>query len=571
MLVFLSAAAAVVEAVSALLLVGLIQAITAPGSEITLPVVGRLDALFSDSRGDRVMVLAVAASLFFLFRGAFLAAQTYLQQRVSNNAGARIANALLERYLLKDYEWRIQRDSPELIRNITSVPLVTNMVFLPLMIVGSELFMLLGLSVAVFLVAPIQSLVGISFISLLAVGIDRVLKSRVESLGKKGEEINYSIFRNLAQSLGALREMKILGKQEFFLRRFRETRWAQARVQYQHATLNALPRVFLEGVLFSALIMIAFVAGRGDPTTGAYSVLGLFGYAAFRALPSVNKIVASVGLVRFGAAALDNVFEDATSGGVSALRTEPTKRSIFQSSVALENVAYRYPGSRDDALHGISFEVSRGESVGIIGTTGAGKTTLMDVLLGLLPPTEGVIRVDGRPLSEVLSSWHDSIGFVSQDFVLFDASVRDNVAFGLRPEEVDEARLQKALEVAQLDDVVAELRDGAGTSIGEGGMRLSGGQRQRVALARAIYREPEVLFLDEGTSALDAATEMRLMKAIGALRSQMTVVMIAHRINTVRSCDRLILLDRGRIQAIGSYEDLLQNDSSFRALAGQIE
>jgi ATP-binding cassette subfamily C protein len=278
-----------------------------------------------------------------------------------------------------------------------------------------------------------------------------------------------------------------------------------------------------------------------------------------------------VGQLRYSRAWIRDLRDDlaalpaALPAPVAAGEAEPIR---FGRAVALERVSYAYAGGGEAALTDVTLTIERGESIGIVGPSGAGKSTLVDLLLGLLEPTAGRITVDGRDIASALPSWQRHIGYVPQDPFLLDDTVRRNVAFGIADADVDDRRVTAALRRAQLDDFVAGLRDGLDTLLGERGTRLSGGQRQRVAIARALYHDPEVLVFDEATSALDTVTERDLIDSLEALRGVKTLVVIAHRLTTVRRCDRLALLRDGRLAAVGSYDELLARDAGFRAMAG---
>jgi ATP-binding cassette subfamily C protein len=246
---------------------------------------------------------------------------------------------------------------------------------------------------------------------------------------------------------------------------------------------------------------------------------------------------------------------------------EPAQPMRFERQIDLEAVSFRYDGTSAPVLEDVSLTIRRGESIGVVGPTGAGKSTLIDVVLGLLAPTSGRITVDGVDIAGAPRAWQRLIGYVPQAAFLFDDTIARNVALGVATADIDPTRLAEALRMAQLSDFVASLPDGVATQIGERGIRLSGGQRQRVAIARAIYRQPEVLVFDEATAALDNQTERELSRAIEALRGQKTIILIAHRLTTVQSCDALVFLRAGRVEAIGPYDQLVADNPDFRAMA----
>jgi ATP-binding cassette, subfamily B, bacterial PglK len=387
--------------------------------------------------------------------------------------------------------------------------------------------------------------------------------------GRAVQLIDTSVLQTLQQSLGAVKEVKLAGREGFFLGQLGERVPAAARLRLRYLTLGAALRMAVETVFVCGLLLVSLLVTLRHEPSGALPLLGLYAYAGFRVIPSANRIMLYVTELRYSRSWIHDLRADlatlepattaAERGDLDAVR--------FTRTLALEGVSYTYVGEREPVLLGVDLTIVRGESVGIVGSSGAGKSTLVDVLLGLLAPSAGRITVDGRDIRTALRSWQRHIGYVPQEPFLLDDTLRRNVAFGIADAEIDDRRVDSALRLAQLADFVATLSDRLDTLLGERGTRLSGGQRQRVAIARALYYEPEVLVFDEATSALDSPTERELIAALEALHGVKTLVVIAHRLTTVRRCDRLAVLRDGRVTAIGSYDELLARDAGFRELA----
>jgi ATP-binding cassette, subfamily B, bacterial PglK len=324
----------------------------------------------------------------------------------------------------------------------------------------------------------------------------------------------------------------------------------------------------VETVFVGGLLLVSLLVTLRHEPSGALPLLGLYAYAGFRVIPSANRIMTYVNDLRYSRAWIHDLRADLAAlpapPPAPAGAAEPIR---FGRELALERVSYAYAGAGDAVLTGVELTIARGESIGIVGPSGAGKSTLVDLLLGLLEPTAGRITVDGRDIASALGSWQRHIGYVPQEPFLLDDTIRRNVAFGIADADVDDRRVTTALRRAQLAEFVGGLRDGLDTLLGERGTRLSGGQRQRVAIARALYHDPEVLVFDEATSALDTTTERELIDSLEALRGVKTLVVIAHRLSTVRRCDRLALLRDGRLADVGSYDELIERDAAFRAMA----
>jgi ATP-binding cassette subfamily C protein len=337
-------------------------------------------------------------------------------------------------------------------------------------------------------------------------------------------------------------------------------------VRQHRAAAAAGLRLGVEAVLIVSMLLTVLLAS-GQSSGESVSVLALFAYAGFRAVPSANRIMLNVGYLREGRPYVRALAQD-----LDVLRHTPPRPHgpepvvEFHESLACERVGFTYEDAARPALENVNLRIRRGESIGIVGPTGSGKSTLVDVLLGLLRPTSGLVLLDGEDLRGRERAWQRLIGYVPQEPYLLDDSLRRNIAFGMPDPLIDEQRLARACTLAQLDDFIRQLPEGVETTVGEAGVRLSGGQRQRVAIARALYHDPAVLVFDEATAALDNQTEREVTRAIAALQGQRTVIVIAHRLTTVEKCDRLIFLQDGRIAAVGRYEDLMRNPG-FRSMA----
>lgn len=361
----------------------------------------------------------------------------------------------------------------------------------------------------------------------------------------------------------------MLGRERFFEQTFARIRRGLTEVEVRHRTFEYLPRIVVESVFVcgvAALIALAQMRGSVD----LVPLLGLFAYAGLRILPPLQEIVSRLNLIRFAQAPLEAVYRDwlrITEQGAVAAAEGPVSPLPFERELSVDGVGYRFEGAHRWALQKIEFGVRQGESVGIVGPTGAGKSTLVALLLGLLKPSEGHIAVDGCDIQERPRDWQRQIGYVPQEVYLTDDTIRRNVALGVEDGRIDEARVAESVRTAQLDDFVASLPEGLDTVVGERGVRLSGGQCQRIAVARALYRQPQVLVFDEATAALDHRTELELTRAIEGLHGTKTVLIVAHRLSTVRRCDFLVFLDEGRVAGLGTYDDLLANNAAFRHLA----
>jgi ABC-type multidrug transport system fused ATPase/permease subunit len=340
--------------------------------------------------------------------------------------------------------------------------------------------------------------------------------------------------------------------------------------------MSQVPQFVLQAVSFGGIILLCLTLmdaeglASGEALGGILPILGVFAFAGQRLMPELSKLYQSLAQLTAGGAAVSVVHDDLLdkAGSGNLLRDIPPAIGLTRQ-LALENVHYRYPNAELAGLKDVSLNISAGERIGVIGSTGAGKTTLADVMLGLLSPNEGRILADGIEItSENLQAWQQSVGYVPQDIFLIDANLTENIALGVLPQEIDEDRVRHAAEIACLDVFIQEeLPDGYNTTIGERGVRLSGGQRQRIGIARALYHDADMIVFDEATSALDNLTEREVMAAIDALPGDKTVLMIAHRLSTVKRCDRIIVLDKGQVVGFDTWDELMTNNSEFEKIA----
>ena len=574
-LVFLGVIVAAFEAVGAVLIYALIGLIASAGGSVELPLVGDVSARFPEA-SELSLQLATAGMVaaFFVLRTTVMVGQGYVRARLIENATAELSNHLVRGYLAMPYLFHTQRNSAELIRNAYDAPTrLADSVLKPLLVMLAELLLVVGLAIVLFIVAPAAmmfaavALGGASFLLL------RIIQPRLQRLGRRAQDARRESVKALQQSIGGFRDIRLLGREEAFARLYSRERLRVAHSDYLNKALQELPRGVVETVLVFVIIAVfVFALLAGDDIDAIFSTLGVFAYVGLRLQPSLYQLVANLNELRYGTAVLDDLLEDRRLVDVAMNSRElqqggASTRPPFRSSIEIRDVSFEYVPGGQPALQEVNLAITRGEFVGICGPTGGGKSTLIDLLVGLLVPTTGEVVADGVPISEDLAWWYTQLGVVSQTVFLIDETLRANIAFGDDVDEVDESRLERCIRRAQLAEVVAALPHGLDTFIGERGVRLSGGQRQRVAIARALYREPPIIVLDEGTSALDSATESALVSAIDELRGTRTLITVAHRISTVQRADRIVVIDAGRITAEGTYQELIKESPLFRSLA----
>ncbi|MEJ5913733.1 ABC transporter ATP-binding protein [Pseudokineococcus sp. 1T1Z-3] len=564
----LALAATGVEVLGAVVVFAILAAITSEQSGFDLPVVGDVRDLAPGlGEGAQLALVGVVLGVFFLGRAGVLVAQAYAQYRVAENAGARLAVRLLSGYLALPYSFHMQRNSAELVRNaFDNVQQFAREALVPAVKLVSHLLVVVGLLTVLLVTDTAATLLAVAVLGPFLWLLLRLVLPRVKRLGASAQDASRSSLQTITESLAGWRDVTMLGREGHFVSRFHRERRQLSRAKYLRSTAREVPRVAVETglVLFILAFLGVSVVVRGG-ALDALPVLGLFGYVAVRLQPSLNEILVAVNSLRFVGPGLELMREDLElmdAEGVVGGRAE-VPRLRLEEAICLEGVHVRWPDAADDALAGVDLRIGAGQFVGVVGATGAGKSTLVDVVLGLVDPREGRVHVDGRDVREHRRAWQSAIGVVHQTVFLLDGTIRANVALGVPPEEVDDAAVARAVSAAQLDGMLAGLPDGLSTMVGEAGVRLSGGQRQRLAIARALYHEPSVLVLDEGTSALDLGTEADVMAALEPLRGQQTIVVVAHRLSTVRACDAVVLMDAGRVVDVAPFADLQRDHAGL--------
>jgi ATP-binding cassette, subfamily B, bacterial PglK len=563
-----AALASALEMLGALLIYLLLGLIAGAGASMRVPFIGDLRSILPGGSDEGFLLQAAGViGLFFLLRAAYFVVFGYVKSRLAQNAGERLSSRLAEGYLSLPYAFHLGRNSAELVRNAhTSIEHLSHQAFLALIQLIAESFVILGLIALMLAVAPAATGVAVAIVGGAAVVLLLAVQPRLRDFGREAEDARKTTLSVLQQALHGIRDVQIFGARERFLGEYRSNRRALARSLYLRDTIIELPRLVIETSLIAfILLLFAWNVARGTATEELFATLGLFAYAGLRIQPSLQKLVNALNSIRFSGAAVDyvrrdlEVIEAARHGSVDADAT-------FERELRLEDVTFSYEASGQPAVRSINLTLRPGEVIGICGPTGGGKTTLTDLVVGLLDPTQGRVTLDGVDLRECRTSWFANLGVVPQMVFLLDATIRRNVALAEAESEVDDRRLEEALRLARLDELVASMPEGVETVVGERGIRLSGGQRQRIAIARALYRQPDVLIFDEGTSALDSVTEHDVMEAVYGLREGRTVLLIAHRISSLKHCDRILYVENGEIRGDGSYESLQRENPGFQSL-----
>ncbi len=526
------------------------------GEEPSPLIAGWMAWLGNPTQQQVILGGLVALFAVYAVKTAFLLFSSYWQSRFVAALQASLGRKLYAIYLRQPWAFHLCRNSSELGRNIIEVQALSNQIIAILNAIAESL--VLGGIVALLLcVEPIGTLVVGGLIGAATLLLGRLTGRKLKEWGATRFEHLKQLNRHLYQGMGGAKDIKIRGCEEIFIDHYRRESDIVALMTARQTVFQQLPRLWLELVAVLAICLLTSVMlweGRASGTL--LPSLGLFAAAAFRLLPSVNRLSQAFQSLQFGNELIGTLHEELS------LPTAPSNKDSgkpleFVGEVLLEGVRFRFPNATTEALHDVTIRIPCGQSVGIVGGSGAGKSTAVDILLGLLEPTSGRVIVDGFDIRQNIRGWQRRIGYVPQSIYLCDDTLRANIAFGVPADEIDDSAMDRAIRAARLDEFLASLPDGAATIIGERGVRLSGGQRQRIGIARALYHDPQVLVLDEATSALDAGTESEVMAAVNALHGSKTIVIVAHRLSTVERCDILYRLEHGRLVRSGRFSEVM--------------
>lgn len=498
----------------------------------------------------------------------------YALARFSHMRQFTFGRRLLEGYLSHPYVWFLDKHSADLVRTVNGeVNTVVTGVIIPLtqlIAQGTVLIMIVGL---LLVVDPVVAIVAIAMMGGTYALIFLLVRKRLTQMGAIRVTSNRERAKATLEALGSLKDVKLMGLEDSYVKRFRVPALRAARAATMSQIISEMPRHLLEVVAFGgilSLIMTKLIRSDGS-LAETLPVLGLFAFAGLRLFPALQAVYRSMTAIRFNEPTLDLVHtavmdvENYRANRPARAKGEPWK---LQESITLNGVSYTYPSTDIPVLRNMTLTIPARTTVGIVGGTGAGKTTAIDIILGLLTPDEGALEVDGTAIDRSnVRQWQMAVGYVPQQIFLVDDSIAANIAFGVPLKERDQNAVERAAKMAELHDFILDLPEGYDTRVGDRGVRLSGGQRQRIAIARTLYHDPDVLVFDEATSALDNLTEQAVMDAIHKLSHSKTVIMIAHRLSTVEECDTIFLLEHGRVADAGRFDDLKQSSETFRRMA----
>ncbi|MBB3229556.1 ABC transporter ATP-binding protein [Halomonas stenophila] len=491
--------------------------------------------------------------------------------------GGELSSRLYRHYMHQPWLFHASGSSSQLTNQIAQeCARITTGIIHPLMQMNAKLVMATLMSVVIFVYNPMVAVLGLLIFSGAYFLLYRTVRRRLIRNGRAISGAQHQRFKLMGEGFGGIKDALLLGRQQLFTDRFDAACERFARAQGTNQAMSQAPRYAMELVAFGSVIFLVLyllAAHQGNLGT-ILPVLSVYALAGFKLLPAFQQVYTSISRIRGNLAAFEALREDLRASAlVHAISRHPSPEQkehgwAPRHAIHLEKVTFTYPGKQEPALRGVDIEIPVNQIVGLVGASGSGKSTTIDLLLGLIEPLQGQLLVDDQPVTTMnRRAWQNILGFVPQSIFLADSSIRENIGFGLSPDVIDDEKVRHAASLAHLDELLAELPDGLETRVGERGVQLSGGQRQRIGIARALYHDAEVLILDEATSALDGITEKMIMEAIHEFSGKKTIIMIAHRLTTVRQCDHIYLLSRGEVVDQGNYQSLLKRNRTFQHMA----
>ena len=521
-------------------------------------VIRIMDILHIENSTQLIILILGAVIALFVIKNAYLLFQTYVQNTFVTRNRNRMISRVMREFLNRPYEEYLGADIPTVFRLTDSdIPNAFQLILVMIQMV-TEIVVSVCLCIVLVVISPAMSLFIVVIFLGMTLVIMKVLKPRLNEIGRKNQAIQSRIAKWRIQSIYGLKDVKVLNREEFFVRNYYESGAIGANVARNYAVLNNLPRLLIETVFIAAMLLFIMIyILNGNDITVLIPQLTAFAVAAIRIMPGTNRINTYLSQIAYSQPCLDYLYENLTENmkedvngsvtGLEGVEKKELPELQLQDRIALNHISFTYPNTEKPIFTDAHMEVKKGQSVGIMGPSGAGKSTIVDILLGLLHAQEGTITCDGRNIFENYPSWLSKIGYIPQSIYLIDESIRDNIAFGIDADKIDEKRIWEVLEEAQLKEFVEELPEGLDTTIGDRGVRISGGQRQRLGIARALYHNPEILVFDEATSALDSDTEKAVMDAVNSFHGKKTMVIIAHRLNTIAKCDVIYKVENEKI------------------------
>lgn len=550
---------AILEAIGIGAILPLISIMENPDFLTVYPKVTKYVGIFGIMTHIQFIITATFLLLIlYIIKNIYLAWQNKIQIDFAVQNQIYYSEELLTEYLQKPYLYHLNHNTATLLRNVNSGGVIVfSLIMVSMFTLLTEIITAVTIWLMLVMIDAFTAIIVAGFIGSLLYFIIKGFRKKITEQGKIQNEYSALYIKCINQSLGAIKETKVSCKEEFFLDAFRKAYFEYGKANGKFLFMNQLPRMLIETIIVCGLLLLIITKLLlGNQPAEIVPLLGVLALAAFRLMPSANRIVNLSNGIRFQMPFFNELYEDLLiikNKGEKETETclqKPESRMDFENVISVEELSFAYPEIEKQVLNNISFSIPKGKFVGIVGPSGAGKTTFVDILLGLLPPSKGKISVDGKNIYDDIRTWQANLAYVPQSIYLIDGTIRENIALGVDEKEINDALINKVLHMAELYDFVQELPAGIDTTVGERGVKLSGGQRQRIGIARALYYQPQVLVLDEATSALDNETEKSITDTILKLKGQITIIAVAHRLTTLAQCDFKVKFENGKASII---------------------
>lgn len=524
-----------------------------------------------------LMALGIVSIAIIVISNLIQVLRVFVIARLSTRLLHSLSERLLVAYLAQPYTFFLQKHSSDLATQVLAeTQQVVNLFFRPLAEVIAATFTVIAITSLLLWTHPVVTMAAVGGLGLIYGIVLFLTRQYVRRLGDRRQKANSGRFRTAQEALTGIKDIKLLGREWAYANAYSKDSRIMTDSMYRVQLVSQMPQFAMQALALSGIILICIVLltpislEQGNALGGILPIIGLFAFAGQRLLPELSKLYQYLVKLAYAGAAVDTCHKDLTQLGNHAPlpKVLPVPHGL-KTELLLEKVSYSYPGANKQGLEDINLRIQAGERIGIVGATGSGKTTLANLVLGVIRPDSGRLLADGTLITDGnMRAWQQTLGYVPQDIFLGNSSIAQNIALGVPEHKIDLAKIRHAAEIAQLDHFVTkELSKGYETEIGERGIRLSGGQRQRIGIARALYHDADLIVLDEATSALDNLTEREVMMSIDALPGDKTLIMIAHRLSTLQNCDRILVLEKGKVEACGRWDDLLKTSAGFNRIA----
>lgn len=491
----------------------------------------------------------------------------------ANKIGTEIADRLYRYYLQKEWLFHASGSSAQLTKKIaTETMRVTGAILVPLMQMNSKVVLSLLMSLSIFFYDPKVALIGLSIFAISYFFLFKGVRNRLNKNGTAISEVNEERFRLMNEGFGGIKDLLLMGRDADFINRFNRSGKTLAYSQGTNAALAQAPRYFVELLAFGSMILLILylIASHNGNLGMILPILSVYAIGIIKLLPAFQQIYSSIAIIKANIPAFESIKEDLHNSLHKESKSQKFKENYIRPkhSISLQNITFTYPNKEEPALNKLDMFIPSNSVIGIVGPSGSGKSTLIDVLLCLIEPDNGHLKIDDEIINhQNRRSWQNVIGFVAQNIFLSEGTIAENVAFGIPKSQINFNQVQNVLKLAHLSDFISTLDQGVHTKVGERGVQLSGGQRQRIGIARALYNNAEVLVFDEATSSLDGITEKMIMEAIHDFSGKKSIILIAHRLKTVKKCDKIFFIDKGRVADHGTYQELIESNKHFKDMA----